>query len=82
MRRPWDLTVVTCEAFCTERIRSKINRIAMDANGYESLNYMPDGLQEATTIKWPDNLPYNAAGHKWVALVTLRDCPIRGSECV
>jgi hypothetical protein len=67
-----DLTVVTFEACCTEGIRGKIKRIAVDANGYELVNHSPDGLGEVTTIKWPEALPYNAAGRKWQTLVTLK----------
>jgi len=67
-----DLTVVTFEACCTEGIRNKINRIAVDASGYGLINHSPDGWGEVTTVKWPETLAYNAAGHKWQVLVALK----------
>jgi hypothetical protein len=67
-----DLTVVTFEACCTEGIRNKIKRVAVDVNGYELVNHTPDGWGEVTTINWPETLAYNAAVHKWQVLVTLK----------
>jgi hypothetical protein len=67
-----DLTVVAFEAICTEGIRQKINRVMVDVNGYELANHGPDGWEEVTTVKWPEPLAYDAPGHKWLSLVSLK----------
>jgi hypothetical protein len=67
-----DLTLITFEAICTEGIRDKIKRIAVDANGYELVNFSPDGRGEVAGVKWPERLPYKATDRKWQVLVTLK----------
>ena len=67
-----DLTVVLFEAFCTQGIRNKIKRIAVDVNGYELVSHLPDGSKEVTTIKWPEKLAYYSADYKWQELVILK----------
>ena len=64
-----DLTVLGLEASCTEGFRGKIRQISVDANGYELFSCLADGDGEATDLKWPEKLLYNAAGLKWFNLV-------------
>lgn len=68
-----DLTVIHVEAICTEGIRNKIQRIAIDANGYELLNHQPEGNQEIANFPWPEKLAYDALSKKWVTLLLLKD---------
>ncbi|HVK08041.1 MAG TPA: hypothetical protein VM597_04600 [Gemmataceae bacterium] len=72
-----DLTLIGFEAICTEGIRRKIRRIAVDANGYELVDSAPDEMAGAIDVpswpdgfKWPEKLPYNAAGRRWQVLVS------------
>ena len=68
-----DLTIVGLDVICTEGIRGKIREVAVDVNGYE-LFCCPAGAQgEVTSLSWPEGLPYNAAGRKWVELVKKQD---------
>ena len=68
-----DITIIRMEAFCTEGIRDKIRRISVDANGYELFSCVPDGSGETASLTWPSALGYNAAGAKWVSLMTLQN---------
>jgi len=56
----------------TNMVSIGFHYIAVDASGYGLINHSPDGWGEVTTVKWPETLAYNAAGHKWQVLVALK----------
>lgn len=64
-----DFTIVGLEVVCTEGIRGRISQIEVDVNGYQLFCCPPDAEGEVTGLKWAEELPYNAADRKWVALV-------------
>jgi hypothetical protein len=69
-----DLSAVSIEALCTERFRSTIRGIAVDANGYALFEYAADGQGEATSISWAPNLePFNPSNRNWVNLLMKKD---------
>jgi hypothetical protein len=63
-----DLTIVSLEVICTEGIRGKIRKVAVDANGYQLFCCPADAQGEVTTLVWPKAVPYDV-NRKWVNLV-------------
>jgi len=68
-----DLTLIGFAAVCTQGIRSRIKRVAFDANGYELFNHVPDGRSEVGPPKLPDQVSFGASDRKWADLVTLTE---------
>ncbi|MCP4363568.1 MAG: hypothetical protein GY796_36680 [Chloroflexi bacterium] len=65
-----DLTILRFDAVCTLGFQSKVQRLAIDANGYELFNYEPDGQGQVNTLEWPEDLAYDAESKQWVSLIT------------
>ena len=64
-----DMTLLHFEAHCTAGLRDKILRIYVDANGYELISSLADGMGEMPEYKWNETLPYKVADKQWVRLV-------------
>lgn len=63
------LTSVELTAFCTEGIHNKIQRLAVDVNGYELFLCEANGSGQAKTLSWPEKISFDPKAYKWMSLV-------------
>ena len=64
-----DLTILRFDIFCTPGFQGRVQRIAIDANGYELFNSVPDLQVQVDTLEWPKKFPYDAVSKQWGSLI-------------
>ena len=71
-----DLMFLRLEAICTKSIRSRVQKIAIDVNGYELFKCAPDSEAQVVAPTVPPGVDFNPSAYEWVRLIRLahRDC--------
>ena len=65
-----DLTTIKLTAYVTEGFEAIVNRIAVDANGYELFNSPISVGKEFPDVDIPESLSFDGKSRKWITVVS------------